>query len=51
MNFVLVHGAWGGSWMWSRLAHELRARGHEVFTPSLTGVGERSHLASAAVNL
>ena len=37
--------------MWSRLAHELRARGHEVFTPSLTGVGERSHLASAAVNL
>jgi pimeloyl-ACP methyl ester carboxylesterase len=37
--------------MWSRLARELRARGHEVFTPSLTGVGERSHLASAAVNL
>jgi pimeloyl-ACP methyl ester carboxylesterase len=37
--------------MWSRLARELRGRGHEVFTPSLTGVGERAHLASAAVNL
>lgn len=37
--------------MWSRLARELRLRGHEVFTPSLTGVGERTHLASPAVNL
>lgn len=37
--------------MWSRLARELRGRGHEVFTPSLTGVGERAHLASPAVNL
>ncbi len=37
--------------MWSRLARELRARGHEVFTPSLTGIGERVHLASPAVNL
>lgn len=37
--------------MWSRVARELRARGHEVFTPSLTGVGERVHLASPAVNL
>jgi len=37
--------------MWSRLARELRSRGHEVFTPSLTGVGERVHLASPSVNL
>lgn len=37
--------------MWSRLARELRARGHEVFTPSLTGVGERAHLASPTVKL
>jgi pimeloyl-ACP methyl ester carboxylesterase len=37
--------------MWSRLARELRSRGHEVFTPSLTGVGERAHLAAPAVNL
>jgi len=37
--------------MWSRLARELRARGHEALAPSLTGVGERAHLASPAVNL
>jgi pimeloyl-ACP methyl ester carboxylesterase len=37
--------------MWSRLARELRSRGHEVLTPSLTGVGERAHLAAPAVNL
>lgn len=37
--------------MWSRLARELRGRGHEVFAPSLTGVGERAHLASAQVSL
>ena len=37
--------------MWARLAQLLRSQGHEVFTPSLTGIGERSHLASADVNL
>jgi pimeloyl-ACP methyl ester carboxylesterase len=37
--------------MWSRLAPLLRHAGHDVHTPSLTGIGERSHLASAAVNL
>jgi pimeloyl-ACP methyl ester carboxylesterase len=51
LKFVLVHGAWGGSWMWARLAQLLRAQGHEVFTPSMTGIGERSHLASADVDL
>jgi pimeloyl-ACP methyl ester carboxylesterase len=51
LKFLLVHGAWGGSWMWSGFASLLRARGHEVFTPSLTGIGERSHLASADVDL
>jgi len=50
-TFVLVHGAWGGSWMWARLAGILRAAGHEVFTPSLTGIGERSHLASPKIDL
>lgn len=48
---MLVHGAWGGSWMWGRLAQLLRSQGHEVFTPSLTGIGERAHLASASVDL
>jgi pimeloyl-ACP methyl ester carboxylesterase len=42
--FVLVHGAWHGSWCWHRVAEGLRALGHLVFTPTLTGLGERSHL-------
>lgn len=50
-TFVLVHGAWGGGWIWKETAEILRARGHTVLTPTLTGVGERSHLASPAVNL
>lgn len=50
-TFVLVHGAWGGSYAWTPLAERLRARGHRVFTPSLTALGERSHLFSGAVNL
>src|SRR3954453_1237385 len=37
--------------MWQRLARVLRAAGHDVFTPSLTGIGERRHLASAATDL
>src|SRR5258706_14439752 len=51
LTFVLVHGAWGGSWMWQRLAPVLRKAGHEVLTPSLTGIGERAHLASPSVDL
>jgi pimeloyl-ACP methyl ester carboxylesterase len=51
LRFLLVHGAWGGSWMWARLAQLLRGQGHEVFAPSLTGIGERTHLGSPAVNL
>ena len=43
-TFVLVHGAWHGSWCWKRVRKSLQARGHDVFTPTLTGVGERSHL-------
>ena len=50
-TFVLVHGAWHGSWCWKRVRRALQARGHEVFTPTLTGVGERSHLLSRHVNL
>lgn len=43
--FVIVHGGWGGGWEWSPVAGMLRGRGHEVFTPTLTGMGERAHLA------
>jgi len=50
-TFVLVHGAWHGSWCWKRVRKALQAHGHEVFTPTLTGVGERSHLLSPQVNL
>src|SRR5271155_1140249 len=50
-TFVLVHGAWHGSWCWKRVRHALQAQGHNVFTPTLTGVGERSHLLSPDVNL
>ncbi|KGT91759.1 hypothetical protein NG99_15430 [Erwinia typographi] len=50
-TFVLVHGAYQGSWVYSRLAQKLRAAGHQVYTPTLTGLGERSHLADRAINL
>jgi pimeloyl-ACP methyl ester carboxylesterase len=50
-TFVLVHGAWHGSWCWQRVRSALQERGHQVFTPTLTGLGERSHLLSARVDL
>ena len=50
-TFVLVHGAWHGSWCWQRVRPALQAQGHQVFTPTLTGVGERSHLLSAQIDL
>lgn len=50
-TFVLVHGAWGGSWGFRSVRRPLWEAGHEVFTPSLTGIGERAHLTSPRVNL
>ncbi len=50
-TFVLVHGAWSGSFGWRKVRPLLAAHGHEVFTPSLTGIGERAHLTSPQVNL
>jgi pimeloyl-ACP methyl ester carboxylesterase len=49
--FVLVHGAWHGAWCWRHVRRALVAAGHEVFMPTLTGMGERHHLGSAQVNL
>jgi hypothetical protein len=43
-TFVIVHGGFGGGWEWNRVAGILRERGHDVFTPTLTGMGERAHL-------
>lgn len=45
-TFVIVHGGWGGGWEWTPVGRMLRERGHEVFTPTLTGLGERAHLGS-----
>lgn len=50
-TFVLVHGAWHGGWCWRRVADLLENRGRKVFAPTLTGVGERSHLAGARIDL
>ncbi len=50
-TFVLVHGAWHGGWCWSTVAELIRARGHRVTTPTMTGLGERRHLLSATVDL
>ena len=50
-TFVIVAGGWRGGWSLTPLARKLRGLGHEVFTPTLTGLGERVHLASARPNL
>ena len=54
-TFVLIHGAWHGGWCWWKTAPLLRRAGHSVLTPSLTGLGDREHLARlippAALNL
>jgi pimeloyl-ACP methyl ester carboxylesterase len=50
-TFVLVHGAWHGGWCYGRVARLLRAAGHDVYTPTHTGVGERAHLADDRITL
>ena len=50
-TFVLVHGAWSGAHGLRHVRRRLWAEGHEAFTPSLTGVGERVHLTSPGVTL
>lgn len=50
-TYLLVHGAWHGGWCWRRVADILRARGHQVHTPTLTGLGERAHLATPEICL
>jgi pimeloyl-ACP methyl ester carboxylesterase len=47
----LVHGAWHGGWCWRRVADLLKAQGHRVFCPTLTGLGERAHLLTREVNM
>ncbi|MEG3168010.1 alpha/beta hydrolase family protein [Sphingomonas sp. LB3N6] len=50
-TFVLIHGAWHGGWCWRDVAALLRAQGHRVYTPSLTGLADRSHLLSSSLTL
>ncbi len=50
-TFVLVHGAFVGGFYWRSVRRRLQSAGHEVFTPTLTGAGERSHLLSPSVSL
>jgi len=50
-TYVLVHGAWHGGWVWKDVAPALRAMGHSVTTPTMTGLGERKHLASFPYDL
>ncbi len=50
-TFVIVHGAWSGAHAWRRVRPLLRKAGHDVFTPALTGLGERAHLAGPDIDL
>ncbi|HEX5015530.1 MAG TPA: alpha/beta hydrolase [Candidatus Limnocylindrales bacterium] len=50
-TFVLVHGGWGGGWEWRFVANFLAERGHEVYRPTLTGLGERRHLGRPETDL
>ena len=43
-----VHGAWAGGWAWTRVVDILSARGHRIYAPTLSGLGERFHLADRA---
>jgi pimeloyl-ACP methyl ester carboxylesterase len=51
VSFVLVPGACCGGWSWNRVAPLLRAAGHDVFTPTPTGLGDRVHLATPEIDL
>ena len=50
-TFLLVHGAWESGWVWQSVTSLLEKAGHKVYAPSLTGLGERSHLLNKEVNL
>jgi pimeloyl-ACP methyl ester carboxylesterase len=50
-TYVLVHGAWHGGWCWRRVAETLQEAGHEVFAPTLTGLGDRAHQFTVEIGL
>ncbi len=50
-TFLVAHGAWSAGWAWKKMHPLMRARGHTLITPTYTGIGERSHLAHAGIDL
>jgi len=50
-TFLVAHGAWGAGWIWKKMHPAMAARGHRLITPTLTGLGERGHLAHAGIDL
>src|ERR1700747_2970695 len=50
-TFVLVHGSWAGSVVWRELAPRLRKAGHDVYVPTLTGIGARKHPLNREIDL
>ena len=50
-TFVVCHGAWSAAWAWTKVRPLLRAAGHEIFTPTYTGLGERAHQVNRSINL
>jgi pimeloyl-ACP methyl ester carboxylesterase len=50
-TFVVAHGAWSAGWAWKKMRPPMRAAGHDLVTPTHTGLGERSHLAHPDIDL
>lgn len=50
-TFVVAHGAWSAGWAWKKMRPLMRSAGHELWTPTYTGLGEREHLGHAGVSL
>jgi pimeloyl-ACP methyl ester carboxylesterase len=50
-NIVLAHGAWSAAWAWKKMRPLMRTAGHEFFSPTYTGLGERAHLAHHEIDL
>jgi pimeloyl-ACP methyl ester carboxylesterase len=50
-TYVLVHGSYCGGWYWRRVSDILEGKGHKVFSPTLAGLGEHSHLLTKDINL
>lgn len=50
-TYVLLHGGWAGAWQWEVPAELLRKRGHRVFTPTFSGLGEKSPLADPSIGI